>query len=92
MAFTSTISFSMGANMTVGAKKMAWGTYANASGSTGGNIDTGLKVVESMSLQPKGTAVIATAAVINETLPCDGSAVTIVTAADENGTWQAIGY
>jgi len=68
------------------------GTYTNGSGDTGGDINTGLLKCEAIFLQSGGSSVIATAPVVNETLPCTGSAVTIVTADDEDGTWMAIGY
>lgn len=68
------------------------GTWTN--GATGDkNIDTGLRVVTTMKLQQLGTAVIGDAPTINETFPCDGSAVTIVTTGDtQNGYWIAEGY
>lgn len=88
MAFSSTITD----NGAMGNKKVNMGTYANGSGDTGGNIDTGLNVVEHIQLQPKGSAVIATAPVVNETLPIAGNAVTIVTADNEDGYWIAYGY
>lgn len=68
------------------------GTWTNEATGTK-DIDTGLRVVTSMKLQQKGSTVIADAAVINETLPCDGSAVTIVTTGNtDNGYWIAEGY
>lgn len=75
-----------------GNKRIKWGTYTNGSGDTGGNINTGLQSCEAIFLQPGGSSVIATAPVVNETLPVAGSAVTVVTADDEDGTWLAIGY
>ena len=75
----------------VGSIKMVWGTYTNASGDTGGDIDSGLTECDMLILQPTGSAAVATAPVVNETLPCDGSAVTVVTADDEDGVWFAIG-
>jgi len=67
------------------------GTYTN--GATGDkNIDTGLRVVRNIKLTQKGSAVIADVPSINETLPCDGSAVTIVTTGDtDDGYWRAEG-
>lgn len=88
MAFASAISGST----VFGNKRVTWGTFTNAGGDTGGNIDTGLGTCEFIALQSGGTAVIATAPVVNETLPIAGSAVTIVTAADEDGQWWAFGY
>ncbi len=68
------------------------GTWTNGA-TAAKDIDTGLRVVTSIKIQYKSTAVVASAAVINETLPCDGSAVTIVTTGDtQNGDWIAEGY
>lgn len=74
-----------------GSLTVKMGTFTNGAGDSGGNITTGLKQVVSMTLQSKGTAVVATAPVINETFPISG-AVTIVTALDEDGYWVAYGY
>ena len=75
-----------------GNKKVREGTFTNGAGDTGGDIDTGLYRCESMILSPRGAAVIASAATVNESLPCAGNAVTIVCTADEDGQWRAIGY
>lgn len=69
----------------------AFGTYTNGGGDTGGDVDTGLKEVHVMILQPGGGTVIASAPTVNETLPADGSAITIVNTAGEDGQWFAIG-
>ena len=75
-----------------GAARIAYGTYTNTDSGTGGSIDTGLAVVDNMQLTPKGSSVAGNAPVVNETLPgLAGDAVTIVTDADEVGTWMAIG-
>jgi hypothetical protein len=66
------------------------GTFTNTSGSTGGNINTGLKTIDFMLLQVKGSAV-GNAPAVNETMPADGDAVTIVTDADAVGTWVVVG-
>ena len=87
MAFTSTIDTKENA----GSLSYRSGTFANTSGSTGGNIDTGLKTVVSMQLTHTAAAVVASAPVINETFPLAGSAITIVTVADTNGRWEAWG-
>jgi len=70
------------------------GTYTNTGGGTGGDVTTNLNVVEDFTIKPKGSVIIATASVINETLPLTntGGAVTIVTSADEVGYWEAWGY
>ena len=88
MAFTSDI---VGRSV-MGNKRIAWGTYTSASSSTGGDIDTGLELVESIMLTVKSTAIqVSGGPVVNETLPIAGSAVTIVTVADGVGYWLAIG-
>jgi hypothetical protein len=61
-----------------GNKRVKWGTYTNG--------------LEALVLQPGGSSAIATAPVVDETLPVSGNAVTIVTADNEDGTWLAIGY
>ena len=89
MAFTSTVE-SDGTER-IGRLKICTGTYTSTSGSTGGDIQTGLSEVYSITLQPKGSAVIANQPAVNETLPLASGDVTIVTTADEIGTWTAIG-
>ena len=76
----------------MGDERYAEGTYTSDSGSTGGDIDTGLVTVNTMFLQPKGSSVAGNAPVINETLPgADGSAITVVTDSNEVGNWHAFG-
>ena len=88
MAFGSTIEGSS----VFGNRRVAWGTYTSDTGSTGGDIVTGLESVESFMLQAKSTAIqVAGGPVVNETLPIAGSAVTIVTVADAVGYWFAFG-
>lgn len=87
MAFASSV---IGRNFS-GSKARTWGTFTNTAGSSGGNIDTGLRMCESIKLQHGGAAVVASAPAVNETLPVAGSAVTIVTTADADGFWEAIG-
>ena len=87
MAFTNTVD----GKTVIGNKWMAWGTYTNTGGSTGGDINAQLDIVDVMMLQQNKNAVIANVAVTNETFPVDGTAVTIVTDADEDGYWWAIG-
>ncbi|OPZ48452.1 MAG: hypothetical protein BWY95_00816 [Bacteroidetes bacterium ADurb.BinA104] len=74
-----------------GDKKVSWGTFTPSGGSEGGNIDTGLKSCEGIELQYTGSSASTDAPVYNETFPCDGSAVTIVTVADTAGIWFAWG-
>ena len=70
---------------------LAVGTYANTAGSTGGDIKTGLGVISGVSLTPAGAAVTS-AHTYNVTLPLTGiSPVTIVTGADESGTYMIYG-
>ena len=90
MTFASTISNS-GVPNVVGDKKIQYGTYTSSDSGTGGNIDTGLTVCERLILQPTGSTVGTNAPKVNETFPCAGSAVTIVTDADEAGIWEAWG-
>ena len=73
-----------------GDKAVAWGTYVNDGGSTGGDIDTGLHMCEALFLIKNGAAV-GNSQAVNETFPVAGSAVTIVTDANESGYWFAIG-
>lgn len=75
----------------MGVHKFRIGTYTSTLSDTGGDIDTGLPVVYSMKLVPKGAAVIVDESVVNGTAPYDGTAVTVVTSADETGYWFAIG-
>jgi hypothetical protein len=75
----------------LGRKKMTYGTF-NCASVTGGDIDTGLLVVENFQITENGTAVTANAPVVNESFPTDGSAITIVTDSGAKGTWVAFGY
>lgn len=88
MAFASTITHLS----VMGNKRVNYGTYANGTGDTGGDIDTGMAICESLVLQPSGGTVIATAPTVNETLPVGGNAVTVITADGEDGYWVATGY
>ena len=90
MAFASTITRPV--KNIMGDRKETHGTYTNGGGDTGGDIDTGLRVCEYIQLQPTGAAVVASAPSVNETLPADGSAITVVNTADEDGNWIAWGY
>jgi len=74
-----------------GDKKVILGKFVNAGGSTGGDIATGLTVVDQVILQHVGSAVVASAPVVNETLPLSSGDVTIVTVANTSGTFMAIG-
>lgn len=76
----------------VGRLKTVRGTYTNGAGDSGGEVETTLTRVFGLYLQPTGAAVSTNANAINETFPFDGSALTIVTDLDEDGTWEAWGY
>ncbi len=69
------------------------GKYVLDGGSTGGDIVTGLKTVLGITLQPKGAAVVANQPAVNETFPLSNSngAVTFITTADQEGTFEAYG-
>ncbi|MCG3177331.1 MAG: hypothetical protein MOGMAGMI_02303 [Candidatus Omnitrophica bacterium] len=86
MAFTHTKEKTVFGN-----KRIVTGVYTNDGGSTGGNIVTGLSQVEAVFLQPKGSSILANQPVVNEALPLNGGDVTIVTTADEIGSFIAIG-
>lgn len=88
MAFTSTIT----GNSVWGNKRVAYGTYTSADGSTGGDINTSLVLCEHIQLTPNSSSVGTNQSVVNETLPIAGSAVTIVTDANQAGYWLAFGY
>ena len=91
MAFTSAVTAS--GKTVFGNKRRVIGTYTNTGGSTGGDVTTNLSSVETFTLQTKGSAIVASAPVVNETFPLVNStgAVTIVTNADEVGYWEATG-
>jgi hypothetical protein len=73
-----------------GAKKVVAGTW-DSTGVTGGDIATGLALCEHMVISHTGTAVNANAAVMNETFPVSGGAITLVTTSGDKGTFFAIG-
>ena len=75
----------------MGNKRVAWGTYTNGGGDTGGDIDTGLTLVETMAFAGSGAAVNADLPSVNETLPFNGGAITIVCTDGADGYWFAIG-
>jgi len=87
MAFTSTIA----GRTVAGNKRMHWGAW-DGTGVTGGDIDTGLIIAESVMLTHLGSAVEAAVAVVNETLPIAGNAITIVCTSGDVGYWMAIGH
>lgn len=87
MAFT----FSKDEDGVAGDLRVTGGTFISAGGSTGGDIYTGLQKAEGILLQQKGSAVVASQAVVNETFP-KVDPITIVTAADVSGWWLAFGH
>jgi hypothetical protein len=74
-----------------GNEVMTWGTYTDAGGGAGGDINTKIHLCNKILLQPYGNAVATNASVVNETLPVDGSAVSIVCDASQSGLWVAFG-
>lgn len=77
-----------------GSQRIAYGTFENTAGDSGGSLTTGLDVVDQLYLQHTDTAVVADAPVVNTTatpLPTADGNVTIVTAIDADGMWLAIG-
>lgn len=90
MAFVAAVTDTL----VYGSELVKRGTYANDGGSTGGDVVTNMQVVKAFSIRPKGAAILASTPVTNETFPLSNStgAVTIVTNANESGTWEAIGY
>jgi len=87
MAWTSTIT----ARTVAGNKRIHYGTW-DGTAATGGDIDTGLAMCESIMLTHKGSAVEAAVAVINDTLPVAGNEVTVVCTSGDAGYWMAIGH
>ena len=67
------------------------GTFLSDGGTQGGNIDTGLRMCEGL-VPVMNAAAVGNCMSVNETFPVAGSAVTIVTDANEAGYWLAIGY
>ncbi len=78
----------------IGDRKITVGIWGNDSSSTGGDINTGLRVCENLTLQEQGTTVSTANPVVSANptdFPVDGSAVTIVTDADAKGWYIAYG-
>lgn len=92
MAFAYTSTSQPMKHVTFGNKLGVIGTYVSSGGSTGGDIVTGLQVAEAVFLQPKGSSILANQPVVNETLPLRGGSVTIVTTANEEGSFMILGY
>ncbi len=76
----------------IGDRKIIVGKWSSDGGSTGGAIDTGLRVCEHLILQPVGTAVTSQPVVSSVTaFPMNGSSIKIVTVPDGNGLYIAYG-
>ena len=73
-----------------GNKRVTYGTW-DGGGDTGGNINTGLRIVDFMTLTAAGALIVADAPTINETFPVAGTAVTIIVTSDTDGYWIAYG-
>ena len=73
-----------------GDRFLSWGSFT-ATAVTGGDINTGLGICESFMLVHSGAAVEAAVAVVNETLPVEGNAITFVCTSGDTGYWFAVG-
>ena len=76
----------------LGNLRVHFGTFANTGGGTGGDIDTKLRSCIHLQLTLERATVLTGECVVNESLPVAGKAVTIVTDADVDGVWMAVGY
>jgi hypothetical protein len=83
MAFSSTMT----SRSKLANKNVTFGTW-DAGGTDGGDIDTGLTVCEFIALTPKGINMVVAC---TESLPADGSAITIDVEGDVDGYWMAVG-
>lgn len=91
MGFTST---KFGVLSWWGNMKITYGKGVSADGSTGGNVDTGLRLCYMLIPIGYGSSVVADDVTVNEDFsdgPLDGSAITIVTTANTSFYWVAIG-
>jgi len=89
MAFTSAITHR--SQLFRGGLLVNYGTYTNTDASEGGDIDTGMDRCLFIKLTALSDTVALTIPSVDETFPCEGHAVTVATAADEDGVWMAIG-
>lgn len=76
----------------VGNLRLTGGTVTISGGSTGGDLNTGLQQCVAAWFVGAGAAAIADDSSCNETFPCAGNAVTIVTTANATLRWFALGY
>ena len=86
MAFSYTIL----ERVVFGSFKVAFGTFTQTTGDTGGDIDTQMNSVKFFSVQSTGSATTSQPSV-NESFPTSSGTITIVTADADNGIWFAIG-
>ncbi len=78
----------------VGDRKMVVGTYESSGSTAGGDINTGLRICEHLSLQALGTAVTSQPVVsagAATAFPRSGASITIVTGPSADGLWMAYG-
>jgi hypothetical protein len=76
----------------IGDMEVRGGTYLFSGGDTTDAINTELNIVMHMTLTAYGAAIVADAPTVNETLPYDGHAITIISTANKGGRWLAYGY
>ena len=87
MTFSYTVDTKDGLRTYWGQNEVSFGTWTNASGDTGGDIDTKLSSVNVVSLTPYKTTVASNAAAVTS---IDGGTVSIVTDDNVDGYWIAI--
>jgi hypothetical protein len=85
--FTSTITHISIADDLI----VTYGTYVSSGDAEGGDINTGTDRCLFIKLAKLGDAVSTGVPSVDETMPCPGKAVTVVTDANESGIWMAIG-
>jgi hypothetical protein len=78
-------------HLSLGNMRGVIGTYTDSSAGTADDVNTGLHKVYFMSFVEKASGVSDNVPSINETFPCDGSAVTMICDASQTGYWFAIG-
>lgn len=85
MAFSYTLT----ERENIGGVRRVGGLYTNSGGSTGGTINTGLSVVNGIALTPSS----ADSPYYSTSLPSTATdgAITIVSASNAGGTWEAFG-
>lgn len=74
-----------------GDRAIAMGTFTNTGGDTGGELDTGLKSLDHVSLTLGGSAGAPNQLAVDETLPLNTGIFTLASSADAEGVWFAIG-